>query len=117
MIPNNYVSKVLNWAELDYLAIEKFALAMIIASRKLCPYFQAHNIEVLTNQPLKNIMHSLKASERLIKWAVELGEFDVKYVPPIEIKAHAFIDFVVECTNVNQEIGGKTIHLAKTICQ
>ena len=74
-----YVSKTLHGAELNYSAIEKFVLAMITTSRKLRPYFQAHKIEVLTDQPLRNIMHSPKGSGRLIKWAIELGEFDIKY--------------------------------------
>ena len=105
--PVYYVSKTLHGAELNYSAIEKFALAMITASRKLRPYFQAHKIEVLTDQPLRNIMHSPKASGRLIKWAIELGEFDIKYKPRTAIKAHALADFVVECTIANQEVGGQ----------
>ena len=46
--PVYYVSKVLHGAELNYSMIEKFALAMITASRKLRPYIQSHKIEVLT---------------------------------------------------------------------
>nr|XP_017221373.1 PREDICTED: uncharacterized protein LOC108198111 [Daucus carota subsp. sativus] len=55
------VSKIFHGAELNYSVIEKFALAVITASIKLRPYFQAHKIEVLTDQPLRNIMHSPKA--------------------------------------------------------
>ncbi|KAL8108705.1 hypothetical protein AgCh_008657 [Apium graveolens] len=105
--PVYYVSKILHGAELNYSTIEKFALALVMASRKLRPYFQAHQIEVLTNQPLRNIIHSPKASGRLIKWAIELGEFDLKYKPRIAIKAQALADFVVECTIPNQEVGGQ----------
>ena len=76
-----YVSKTLYEAELNYSAIEKLALGMITTSRKLRPYSQAHKIKVLTDQPLRNIMHSPKSSGRLIKWAIELGEFDIKYGP------------------------------------
>ncbi|XP_074373822.1 uncharacterized protein LOC141714189 [Apium graveolens] len=89
--------------------MEKFALALITASRKLRPYFQAHKIEILTDQPLKNIFHSPKASGRLIKWAIELGEFDIKYKPRTAIKAQALADFVVECTINDQEVGGQEI--------
>ena len=105
--PINYVSKVLYGAELNYSVIEKFALALITASRKLRPYFQVHKIEVLTEQPLRSIMHSPKASGRLIKWAIELGEFDIRYKPQVAIKAQALADFVVECTLDNQEVGGQ----------
>ena len=61
------------------LYIEEFALALRMALRKLRPYFQAYKIEVLTDQPLRNIIYSPKASGRLVKWAIELGEFDIKY--------------------------------------
>ena len=99
--PVYYVSKVLHGAELNYLVIEKFVLAMITASRKLRPYFQFHKIEVLTDQPLLNVIHSPKASGRLIKWAIELGEFDIRYKPWTAIKAQALANFLVECTISN----------------
>ncbi|KAK1363005.1 hypothetical protein POM88_038566 [Heracleum sosnowskyi] len=78
-----------------------------MASRKLRPYFEAHKIEVLTDQPLRNILHSSQVSGRLIKWAIELGEFDIKYKPRTAIKAQALVDFMVECTIDNQEVGGQ----------
>ena len=105
--PIYYVSKILHRAELNYSTIEKFVLALVMASRKLRPYFQAHKIKVLKNQPLRNIIHSPKASGRLIKWAIELGEFDIKYKPRAAIKAHALADLMVECTIPNQEVGGQ----------
>ena len=76
-----YMSKVLHEVELNYSTIEKFVLAMITASRNLRPYFQAHKVEILMDQPLKNIIHSPKFSGRLIKLAIELGEFDIMYKP------------------------------------
>ena len=35
-------------AETKYLKIEKLAYALLIAARKLCHYFQAHPIALLT---------------------------------------------------------------------
>ena len=93
--PIYYVSKVLHGVELNYSVIEKFALAMITASRKLRPYFQSHNIDVLTYQPLCNVIHSPKASGKLIKWSIELGEFYIRYKPRTAIKAQALPDFLV----------------------
>ena len=58
---------------------------------------------------MRNILHSPKASGRLIKWENELGEFDIKYKPRTTIKAQALADFVVECTINDQEVGGKVI--------
>jgi hypothetical protein len=48
-----------------YPQMEKLAFALIIASRKLCPYFQAHTIRVLTEYPLKKVLQKLDLSGRL----------------------------------------------------
>lgn len=47
-----YVSKRLLDAETRYTNMKKLALALVVASRKLCPYFHSHTIKVLTNYPL-----------------------------------------------------------------
>ena len=43
-------------------------------------------------------MNKLEAGGRLIQWAVELSEFDIKYQPRHAIKAQALADFIVEFT-------------------
>ena len=62
-----------------YPMMEKLAFALIMAARKLKPYFQAHTIIVLTDQPLKRAMSSPEAAGRMALWAIELSEFDVQY--------------------------------------
>ena len=57
------------------------AFALVTAARKLKPYFQAHTIIVLTDQPLKRAMSSLEAAGRMALWAIELSEFDEQYRP------------------------------------
>ena len=59
--------------------MEKLAFALVTAARKLKPYFQAHTIIVLTDQPLKRAMSSLEAARRMALWAIELSEFDIQY--------------------------------------
>ena len=92
--------------------MEKLAFALITASRKLRHYFQAHVIVVMTDHPLKKSMNELKAAERLIQWAIELNEFDVKYQPRNAIKAQALGDFIAEFTpcqgNLNEREDNKT---------
>ncbi|XP_077215791.1 uncharacterized protein LOC143850422 [Tasmannia lanceolata] len=80
--PIYYVSKVLHDAEIRYQRIEKLAYALVVAARKLRPYFQAHTIKVLTDQPLRQILHRPDTSGRLVKWAVELSEFDIRFGIP-----------------------------------
>ena len=64
-----------------YLRMEKLAFALIIAARKLKPYFQAHIIIILTDQPLKRARSSPEAAGRMALWAIELTKFDIQYRP------------------------------------
>ncbi|XP_020592205.1 uncharacterized protein LOC110032761 [Phalaenopsis equestris] len=95
--PVYYVSKVLSDTESCYLMADKTALALVFLARRLRPYFQAHTIGVYTRLPLKAILQKPEASRRLVKWSVELGEFDIHYLPRPNIKSQVLADFVVEC--------------------
>jgi len=46
-----YVSHSIARAEANYSLIEKFAYALVMAIRKLQPYFEAQKVTVLTDQP------------------------------------------------------------------
>ncbi|KAH9688200.1 Ribonuclease H [Citrus sinensis] len=96
--PIYYTSKALLDAETRYPPMEKWALALVVAGRKLRPYFQAFPVSVITNQPLRQTLHKPDASGRLVKWAVELSEFDVDYKPRAALKAQAMADFIAEFT-------------------
>ena len=96
--PVYYTSKALRGAKGRYPLIEKLALALITAFRKLRHYFQAHVINVMTNHLLKKAMNKLEAAGRLIQWAVKLSEFDIRYQPRHVIKAQALADFIAEFT-------------------
>ena len=39
-------------------------------------------------------MNKLEAAGRLIQWAIELSEFDIRYQPRNAIKAQALADFI-----------------------
>ena len=47
-------------------------------------------------------------SGRLTKWAIELGEFDIKFMPRTTIKRKAVVDFVAEFTYPTKTIRHKT---------
>ncbi|KAJ8639948.1 hypothetical protein MRB53_016642 [Persea americana] len=77
--PIYYKSKILLDAETRYLQLEKFALALVSASRKLSHYFQTYTIVVVTEHPLKTLFRKADFSGRISKWVVELGQYDIKY--------------------------------------
>ncbi|KAI5351623.1 hypothetical protein L3X38_004514 [Prunus dulcis] len=87
--PVHYVSKALQDAEVRYPDIEKLAFALVVSARRLRPYFQAHTIHVLTNQPLRQVLQKPETSGRLVKWAIELGEFDIHYKPRPAMRGQA----------------------------
>ena len=84
--PVYYCSRALRGAEERYPKMEKLILALVIAARKLRPYFQDHTIEVPTEYPMKQVLHKTEVSGRLMKWAIELSEFDIRYKPKTAIK-------------------------------
>ena len=94
--PVYYCSRALRGAEERYPKMEKLILALVIAARKLRPYFQAHTIEVPTEYPMKQVLHKPEVSGRLMKWAIELSEFDIQYKPKTAIKGQILADFVME---------------------
>ena len=79
--------------------MEKLILALVTTTRKLRPYFQAHTIEIPTEYPMKQVLHKPETSRRLMKWAIELSEFDIIYKPKTAIKGQILADFVMEFTS------------------
>ena len=63
--PVYYASRALRGAEERYPPMEKLAFALVMAARKLKPYFQAHSVVVLTNRPLQRAMSNPDADGRL----------------------------------------------------
>ncbi|GAV73294.1 hypothetical protein CFOL_v3_16780, partial [Cephalotus follicularis] len=52
----------------------------------------------LTDKPLKQVLAKPDTSGRLIKWSVELGEYDVKFKAKPAIKSQVLTDFVGDNT-------------------
>ena len=97
--PVYYCSRALRGAEERYPRMEKLILALVTAAWKLRPYFQAHTIEVPTEYSMKQVLHKPETSGRLMKWAIELSEFDIRFKPKTAIKGQILADFVMEFTS------------------
>ena len=96
--PVYYVSKSLHEAEMRYLPLEKAILAVVLGTRKLPHYFQAHTVVVLTQLPLKTILRSADYTRRIAKWGTILEAFDIKYMPRTSVKGQVLADLVAKFT-------------------
>ena len=94
--PVYFVMKAISVVEIRYSDFERMELALKTVAKKLLSYFQSHTIVVLTSSPIKAIFHTPDTFRRLLKWAIELSEFDIEYRPRTAIKGQVLADFVVE---------------------
>ncbi|XP_077232287.1 uncharacterized protein LOC143868340 [Tasmannia lanceolata] len=84
--PVYYVSKVLHDAEIRYQRVEKLAYALVMAARKLRPYFQAHTIKVLTDQPLRPAIKAQVLADFVAECSIprQAAEFEIVQTPVTE---------------------------------
>jgi len=96
--PAYFTSKALLGLETRYQKIEKVALALLTAARRLRQYFLAHTVLVRTDQPIRQILGRPDVARRMMKWSLELSEFDIHYESRKALKAQVFADFLAEMT-------------------
>lgn len=68
-----FVGRALHGPETRYHVIEKIALALLNASKRLRPYFQNHQIVVRTDHPISKILRKPDLAGRMVGWAVEFS--------------------------------------------
>ena len=79
--------KVMYGAEVRYQKIEKLANAIILASRRLKPFFQSHPIIIRIDQLIHQVLPKTNSARRLMAWSIELFEYWLTYEPGKVIKA------------------------------
>jgi hypothetical protein len=98
--PVYYVSKIQADVKTRYTQPQKLLYALLIMSRKLQHYFQAHKIVVPSTFPFGEIIRNRDANGRIVKWSVELGEFEIVFCTRQAIKSQILADFVSEWTEI-----------------
>ncbi|RVW28616.1 hypothetical protein CK203_100866 [Vitis vinifera] len=58
--------------------------------------YAAHQVTVLTNQPLRSTLHKLDLSGRMLKWTIELSDYGTKYHLRLTSKGQVMTNFIVE---------------------
>ena len=92
-LPVHYVSRTLSEAERNYSPMEKLAVCLLHASRRIRRYFEAHPMTMITDQPIRQILSKAEASGKMAKYAMELGAYDITYIPRNAVKGQVLADF------------------------
>src|SRR5215216_23535 len=94
--PVYFISSLLQGARSRYSGVQKLIFGLIMASRKLRHYFQAHEITVVTCFPLQRILRNPEATGRIVEWASELSSFGMKVERTSMIQSRALVEFIAE---------------------
>ncbi|GJZ25362.1 reverse transcriptase domain-containing protein, partial [Tanacetum coccineum] len=110
-MPIHYVSRSLQGAKTNYASMENLTLALVHAARLLRSQAikeytsqeisnqgppTPQRIKVITNSPIKQVLSNSEASGRLAKWVVELGAYDIQYMPRVVVKGQILEDFLAD---------------------
>ena len=71
--------------------------------KKSYAIFETHPIIVITDFPIKEILSKPDLSGRLTKWTIDLGIYDIRYLPGATKKGQVMTDFLVEIQSFTTE--------------
>jgi hypothetical protein len=101
-----YITEVVHDTKTRYLKVHRLLYALLIASKKLRHYFQAHKILMVTSYPLRVMLHNPNRTGNVAKWAAELAEFELNFVAHYAVKSQVLADFMAHWTPLPCHLGG-----------
>ena len=101
--PVYYLSEVLSVSKQNYPHYQKMTYRIYMAAKKLKHYFQEHQIRVICEAPISDILGSKDASGRVAKWAIELAPYTPQYDRRDAIKSQDVAYFFVDWMEMQYE--------------
>ena len=102
-----YLSQLLNDVETRYKPIEIWCLSLFNAYTKLKYYLLPREVLVMCKIDIvKYLLNRLVLQGTLMKWAIKLNAFSLKYVPLRVFKGQALADFLAEhpCVDIQDPL-------------
>jgi hypothetical protein len=94
--PVYFLSEVLSPTKQRYPHYQKLAYIVFTTAQKLWQYFTVHQIIVVNEAPLSNILNNPAATGRVSLWGIELSPLDITYAKRKVIKSQVLPDFTAE---------------------
>ena len=94
--PVYYLSEVLSPTKQRYPHYQKLAYGVYYTARKLRHYFLTHQIIVVSEAPLSNILNNVNATGHVSMWGIEVASNSLTYMKATSIKSQVIPDFIAE---------------------
>jgi hypothetical protein len=95
-VPIYIVSEALIGSKKYYSEMEKICYVVVMSTKKLHHYFEAHKVRVLTNQVPNDIFGNKDSSGRIHKLVMELYENLIDFKKRSAIKSYVLTNFIID---------------------